>query len=143
MSIAVQVSREGVRAGIAAARVREIVTAVCGRERVRDAMISVAFVTTRRIAALNRQHLGHAGATDVITFELGTPGAVVGDVYIAPDVARRNAREHGRPVREELVRLVIHGTLHVLGHTHDTGATAARARGSMWRRQEELVAALA
>jgi len=142
MSLGVDVARDGVRVAVSADRVAEIVRAVCRSERVKDAMISITFVSAGRIAALNRAHLGHRGATDVITFELRGPGApVVGDVYIAPEVARRNARAHGRPVREELVRLVVHGTLHVLGHAHDEGA--ARTTGAMWARQEALVASLA
>jgi len=67
--------------------------------------------------------------------------AIVGDIYIAPDVARRNARDNGAGVRAELARLVIHGTLHVLGYTHSEGAE--RMTGEMWRRQEALLAAIA
>jgi ssRNA-specific RNase YbeY (16S rRNA maturation enzyme) len=43
-------------------------------------------------------------------------------------------------VREELTRLVVHGTLHVLGYTHSEGSD--RTTGEMWRRQEEIVAAI-
>ncbi len=94
------------------------------------------------MAALNRRHLGHRGPTDIITFELAAvPGAPrAGDVYVCPEVARENARRHGVPVREEVARLVVHGTLHVLGHEHpeDEG----RTRSAMWRRQERLLARL-
>lgn len=141
-AVAVDVARDGVRVPLGEARVRSIVRAVCSRERVRHALISVTFVTRRRIAALNRRYLGHTGATDVITFELEpAAGVVMGDVYIAPDVARANAAAAGVGVREELTRLVVHGTLHVLGYVHDDGEH--RTAGTMWRRQEALVAALA
>ena len=62
---------------------------------------------------------------------------VVGDIYIAPEVARANAIRFGRRVREELARLVIHGTLHVLGHDHPDGTD--RTISPMWRRQERLL----
>ena len=141
MSIAVDVSRDGLRIALSEERVREIVRAVCRRERVRDALISVAFIRNTRMARMNREFLGHHGATDVITFELEpTLGVVIGDIYIAPEVARANARENSIGVRTELVRLVVHGTLHVLGYTHDEGAD--RMLGDMWRRQEKLVAAI-
>jgi probable rRNA maturation factor len=65
----------------------------------------------------------------------------VGDVYICSWVAAREAKTRGVPLREELIRLVIHGTLHALGRTHPEGA--ARTRSSMWRRQERYVGALA
>lgn len=141
-AIAVDVARDGVRIPLAEERVREIVRAVCRREGVKRALVSVTFVTNPRIAAMNRKFLGHHGATDVITFELEpAAGVVMGDVYIAPGVARDNAAAAGVGVREELVRLVVHGTLHVLGHTHDEGEH--RTAGTMWKRQEALVAALA
>jgi probable rRNA maturation factor len=124
-------------------RVAEVARGVLRGERVGDAMLSISFVTRRAIAALNREHLGHSGATDVITFALGRPagdGPVVGDVYICPDVARENARLHGVPVREELLRLVVHGVLHTLGHEHPDGD--ARTASPMWKRQERYVARL-
>jgi probable rRNA maturation factor len=71
---------------------------------------------------------------------VGSTGPVVGDVYIAPDVARASARENGISVREELARLVVHGTLHVLGYDHPEDDT--RTRSAMWKRQERLVARL-
>lgn len=140
--VAVDVARDGVRVPVSEERVREIVRAVCAKERVPRAMISVTFVSNPRIASMNRKFLSHAGATDVITFELEPAGGVtMGDVYIAPDVARDNAASAGVGVREEIVRLVVHGTLHVLGYTHDEGVH--RTAGPMWKRQEALVAALA
>jgi probable rRNA maturation factor len=139
--IAVDVSTDGVRLPLSRARVAEIVRAVLRAERVRSALISVAFVSRRAIAALNRRHRGHTGATDVIAFAFdpgASPHAVIGDIYIAPDVARENAQLHGRGVREEIARLAIHGTLHVLGHDHPTDA--GRTSSPMWRRQERLLA---
>ena len=143
MSLAIDVATEGVRIPVARARVAALAEGVLRRERVAAAMLSIAFVTDRRIAALNRRHLGHAGPTDVISFgfaPVASRGPVVGDVYIAPEVARRNAREHGGGVREELMRLVVHGVLHVLGHDHPEGAS--RYASPMWRRQERLLRSL-
>ena len=146
MSLAVAVAAEGVRVPVARDRVAEAARAVLRAERVRDAMLSVAFVDRRAIAALNRRHLGHAGPTDVIAFgfapaaDAGPAAGVVGDIYIAPEVARENARRHGAAVREEILRLVVHATLHVLGHDHPDGEE--RTASPMWARQERLVARL-
>ena len=146
MSVAVDVSRDGVRIALSEQRVREIVRSVCRRERVGEALISVAFIRNSAIARMNREFLGHSGATDVITFELdggsarSARAAILGDIYIAPGVARRNAIENGVGIREELTRLVVHGTLHVLGYTHAEGSH--RTTGEMWRRQEEILAAI-
>jgi probable rRNA maturation factor len=113
-------------------------------EGVRDGLLSIALVSNRRITTLNRKHLRRARPTDVIAFGFtrrGKRGPVIGDVYIAPDVARASARDNGVPVREELARLVIHGTLHVLGYDHPEDGT--RTTSAMWRRQERLVSRLA
>ena len=140
MSRVVDVTAEGVRVAVARTRVVRVADAVLRAERVRNALVSIAFVSDREIAALNWKHLKHRGPTDVISFGFA-PGArggpVIGDVYIAPGVARRNALEHGRGVREETLRLVVHGVLHVLGYDHPEDET--RYRSPMWRRQERLL----
>jgi probable rRNA maturation factor len=144
MSRTVHVATDGVRIPVARARVAALADGVLRAERVRDATVSVTFVTDRRIASLNREHLGHAGATDVISFgfaPVATGGDVVGDVYIAPGVARRNARAHASGLREELLRLVVHGVLHVVGHDHPEDESRYRSR--MWKRQERLLRDLA
>jgi probable rRNA maturation factor len=138
--LAVAVTADGVRVPLSRARAADVVRRVLEAERVRDALLSFTFVTPAAIARMNREHLDHRGPTDVISFGLSQPdGPVVGDVYICPAVARDHAREHGGTLREELARLLIHGTLHVLGYEHaeDEGRTS----GAMWTRQEQLLAA--
>ena len=142
MSPSVVVNREGVRAAVSAERLTDAGRAVLRAERVKSGLLSLTLLSAPRMAALNRKHLGHAGATDVISFGFRDPqGAVIGDVYICPAVAARNARRFGVGVREELLRLVVHGTLHVLGHDHPTGD--ARESSPMWKRQERILARLA
>jgi probable rRNA maturation factor len=143
MSHVVVVNDDGVRVPLGRARVGAIVRAVLRAERAGPARLSITFVSSRRIAALNRRHLAHRGSTDVISFSLAldAPGGPIGgDIYIAPAVARRNAMAHGVSVREELTRLVVHGVLHVLGFDHPEGE--GRDTSPMWRRQEVLVARL-
>ncbi|MEW5918382.1 MAG: rRNA maturation RNase YbeY [Gemmatimonadota bacterium] len=125
---------------VSRARARSIVQQALRDAGVRRAMISVTFVSRQGIARLNREHLGKRGATDVITFSFApvTPRApLVADVYIAPDVARENARAFGVGPREELIRLLIHGALHAAGLDHPEKGD--RTRSAMWRRQERLV----
>lgn len=127
--------------GLPAPAVRRAVRAVLDGERAGATAMSVTFLSAARMRALNRRAFGRDRATDVIAFGLTHPGRLVGDVYVCPAVARRAARDHGRPVQEELLRLVVHGTLHVLGQDHPAGA--GRARSAMWRRQERYVRRLA
>ncbi len=140
MSLAVDVSLDGVRAPLSRARVVALAQRVLRAEGVRQAMLSITFVTRRAIARLNARHLGVRGATDVIAFgfeRAGSAGPVVGDVYIAPDVARDHARHRSLGVRTEVARLVIHGVLHVLGHDHPIDDR--REDSAMWQRQEALL----
>ena len=141
MTVVVDVAAEGVRLAVARERLQRLARDVLHAEHVRRAMLSVAFVTDRAIAALNARHLGRRGPTDVISFGFahGAPrDGLVGDIYIAPGVAARNARAAGVGVREELARLVVHGTLHVAGWDHPDGA--GRLESNMWKRQERLLA---
>jgi probable rRNA maturation factor len=140
MTLAIDVAADGVRSPLSRSQVGEIARAALRSERVRNALVSITFLDRRAIARLNAKHLGHAGATDVISFGFARAAAtdpVIGDVYICPEVGRDNAKARRTPVREEIARLVVHGVLHVLGHDHpdDEG----REQSDMWRRQERLV----
>ncbi len=142
MAVVVESSAPGLRAPLSAARVEALVALVLKAERISDAVMSVTFLSARAMARMNREQLGHTGATDIITFELTRPVAdapVTGDMYICPDVARGNAKAWGVPVRQELARLVIHGTLHSLGLEHPDGES--RVDSPMWRAQEKYLRA--
>jgi probable rRNA maturation factor len=129
------------RSPLPPARVRRVVRAVLRGER-RDARVSVTFLGPERMRRLNCEYKGIDRPTDVLAFSLVQPGAPpLGDVYICPHVAAREARARALPLREELIRLVVHGTLHALGHEHPEGR--GRERSAMWRRQERYVGALA
>jgi probable rRNA maturation factor len=130
----------GRRLPLAPTLVRRVVESVLRAEG-RDASISVTFLGRDAMRRLNATHLGHDWPTDVLAFTLDVAGGdLVGDVYVCPWVARREARERGISLREELIRLLVHGTLHVLGRDHPDGPT--RTRSAMWRRQERYVEAL-
>lgn len=133
------VSSPGGRLPVAAARLEALAQAALKAESVKNAELSFTFVSPRVMASLNRKHLGHTGATDVITFALETDpsGVLRADVYICVEVARDQAREHGVGVREEVQRLVVHGVLHACGYEHPVDAS--RTTSPMWRRQETLL----
>ena len=131
----------GRRLPLSRALVQRVVRAVLRAER-RDALISVTFLGREAMRRLNAEHKGQDRPTDVLTFALSGPGEqTIGDVYICPWVARREARARRIRLREEMIRLVVHGTLHALGRDHPEGP--ARTHSAMWRRQERYVEALA
>jgi probable rRNA maturation factor len=101
--------------------------------------VSLTFLDDEGISALNQEHLGKEGPTDVIAFALhGHREPVFGDIYVGYEQARRQSSELDIPLAEELLRLAIHGTLHVLGFEHPEGGD--RFESPMYQRQEELLA---
>ena len=131
----------GRRLPLPPALVRRVVTRVLEGER-REGLISVTFLGRDAMRRMNAEHKGKDLPTDVLAFAMtGGNGRVVGDVYVCPWVAAREAKARGLSLREELIRLLVHGTLHALGRTHPEGE--GRTRSPMWRRQERYVGALA
>ncbi len=102
--------------------------------------ISVTLVDDAKIQEINRAYLGHDRPTDVIAFALGDGEALAGDVYIGFDQACRQASEWGERIEVELMRLAVHGVLHLLGHDHVEGAE--RVDGPMFTLQERIVSGL-
>lgn len=116
------------------------VTTVLERER-RSAAVSVTFLGADRMRRLNAEWKGHDRPTDVLAFPLPQPdGSLAGDVYVCRAVALAEAARRGIRLREELTRLVIHGTLHVLGYDHPDDES--RTASPMWRRQERYLRCL-
>lgn len=131
---------EGVSPPVEPARVEAAVRHVLRAEGVEAAEISIALVGDDEIASLNEEYLSHDGPTDVISFALNEAGEPpLGDVYVGVEQALRQAAEYGATPAEEVLRLAVHGTLHVLGYDHPEGAD--RAGSEMFARQEELLRA--
>ena len=130
---------DGVDAAVDPARIEAAVRHVLRAEGVDRAEVSVALLGDGEIAALNREYLGRDRPTDVIAFTLADEGEPpLGDVYLGAAQAARQAAEFGASPAEELLRLAIHGTLHVLGHDHPEGDE--RVDSPMFARQEALLA---
>ena len=109
--------------------------------------LSVSFVDNDAIAELNEEYRGKEGPTDVLSFECdnvddGFPGEqdeldyTLGDIIIAPDVARAQAQELHEALSDEIELLVVHGVLHLCGYDHIEDGEAAL----MEKKQQELLA---
>lgn len=112
--------------------------AVFREEGVSEAELSLTFLDDDGIRTLNREYLGRDHPTDVIAFPLHeSDQPVIGDVYVGYEQAARQAEAEGVGLEEELARLAIHGTLHVLGYDHPLGED--RWESSMFRIQEDIL----
>ena len=109
-----------------AEQVRHACVLAAATAGVEDGHVAVAFITPEEIAALNAEHRGKEGPTDVLSFPVDEDGPVVGerelgDVVICP--------EH----TEDLTEAVVHGVLHLVGMDHETD------EGEMLALQAEVV----
>lgn len=100
----------------------------------RKATVGIVLVDADRIRTLNRTFRGIDRPTDVLSFDLADhPEAVEGELYIALDVARKQAGQRGLPLVGELARLTIHGLLHLAGYDHHRSAEGRRMAGATRR----------
>ena len=107
----------------------------------KQAELSLAFVTDQTIHELNHQYRHKDRPTDVLSFPLADEHCptLLGDVVISIDTARRQARQRKRAFADELRALLIHGILHLLGYDHEVSdSEAVRMR----RKERELKALL-
>ena len=140
MSVDIQINRFDewpAAAGSGALFEAAATAALATADRPLDGELSITFVSELEIRDLNRRYLGVPHATDVIAFDLAVADELLGDIYISPALAQGASGELGIPEVEELVRLVVHGVLHVLGHEHEEGE--ARYASPMFQLQERIV----
>lgn len=88
-------------------------------ESVSNAEVNVIYMDDPDIHQMNQEYLNHDYPTDVITFPLNeTP--LEGEIYIGAETAVKQAEEYKVSLTNELLRLVIHGTLHLCGYDDAT-----------------------
>lgn len=85
--------------------------------------INYIFCSDERELEVNRQFLGHDYYTDVITFDYSTPSTLNGDIFISIDTVRSNAEMVETSFDHELLRIIIHGVLHLTGQGDKTPET--------------------
>jgi len=116
-----------------AARLRRagaLLLAAVGRP---DWQLSLVLVGDGEMRRMNRAYRGRQKTTDVLSFsqlegdDMQSRGELqLGDVVVSVPVAKRQARAGGWTLEEELLRLLVHGLLHVLGYDHEKSAREAR-----------------
>ena len=77
--------------------------------------LTYIFCNDEKILEVNRQYLQHDYFTDIITFDYSSRKRISGDMFISLDTIKSNAELFERAYNEELMRVVIHGVLHLCG----------------------------
>ena len=91
-------------------------------------MISLVLVDDVYLLEVNKKFLNHNYRTDVISFDLADGGAIEGEIYISVDRARIQARRYKVSLEKEVLRLMVHGILHLCGWDDATRSQKLRMR---------------
>ena len=109
-----------------------------------EAELSVTLVDDADMAELNEQYRDKTGPTDVLSFSLvegafsERRGGLLGDVIVSLDTAQKQARRGRRSLDDEVLRLLIHGTLHLVGYDHEVSEEARVMRAEERRVLREV-----
>ena len=95
------------------------------------------FVSESKIQQVNKDHLTHDFATDVITFDYSDDKGIRAEAFICPSEVLKNAKRYKQPAENEVVRVVLHALLHVLGYDDKT----KKSRQEMRKQEDCLLAA--
>lgn len=82
--------------------------------------INIIITSDHYLRKLNQEHLQKDYFTDIITFNFNEDSLISGDLYISIERVEENAKLFGVTVSQELLRVIIHGILHLLGYDDNT-----------------------
>ena len=98
---------------------------VLSEENKEKQTISLAFVGEKDIKELNKKFRKNNKTTDVLSFDL-KGGEYLGEVVICPDIVKENAEKNKVSVKNELLKVFIHGILHLCGYEHEKSEKQAK-----------------
>lgn len=90
--------------------------------------ISYIFCSNQYILELNQQYLNHNYFTDIITFDYCYDNIVEGDIFISIDTVLDNSHRFKTNFNDELLRVIVHGVLHLVGFSDKTAKQQKQMR---------------
>jgi rRNA maturation RNase YbeY len=109
-------------------RIKKWVNKAIKKEGYNLGELSYNFCSDEHLLQINIEHLSHDFYTDIITFELNENKTIIGDVYISIHRVKDNAQQNNKTYTNELMRVIIHGALHLCGYKDKTKKDAAIMR---------------
>lgn len=109
-------------------QVTQIARAILAGEGISRATISIAIVDDPTIHELNRRHLDHDYATDVLSFVFDEADGLDGEVIVSAETAARSAADYDTTAERELLYYIIHGMLHLTGYTDKEESCTSQMR---------------
>jgi len=96
-------------------QILNIVDEVCAKTGLHVKSCNIIFVSDKELAEMHHRYLNDPSPTDVITFNLGSD-EIEGEIYISSERAKTQSKEYNVSFENELIRLVVHGLLHLAGY---------------------------
>ena len=93
---------------------------VAAKERKKIGYLHYVFVSDEIIFDLNKKYLQHNDYTDIITFDNSMGNTISGEMYISIDTVKSNAKDYQAEFYNELLRVMVHGVLHLCGYRDTT-----------------------
>ena len=109
-------------------KVAEWLLAVLINEGTEAPSIDYSFVDPKQMIKINKKHLNHNYLTDVLAFDYSENSQIQADVFISEEKVRANAQEYSQEFSVELMRVMLHGLLHLCGHKDKTPEQQNRIR---------------
>lgn len=109
-------------------RVRAWIKAVVAREGYRIGELYYYFCSDAALLDINQRRLGHDFYTDIVTFPLVEEALISSEFCLSVDRIAENSRNFGRPYESELLRVIIHGVLHLMGYDDHSDEERAAMR---------------
>ena len=120
-------------------------TVLAMHEVAAKAMVSVIIGTDEQLREMNLRYRGIDAVTDILSFaaqplpqEVNEDAGYLGDIIIALPYVSRRAKREVHDLQDEIILLLVHGLLHLLGYDHDS----AESQAEMWKVQAEALATL-
>ncbi len=102
-------------------QVKAVIRDLFKKEKTKLEQLQYIFCSDDYLLEINKQHLQHNYYTDIITFDLSEKSnAVIGEIYISVDRVKENARNYSVSFKQELLRVIFHGALHLCGYKDKT-----------------------
>ena len=111
------------------AQVADWLLSVLTNEGVEALSVDYSFVDKKQMIKINKKHLKHNYLTDVLAFDYSENSKIQGDVFVSEEKVRANAQEYSQGFSTELMRVMLHGLLHLCGHKDKTPEEQNKIRG--------------
>lgn len=113
------VNRENIKNDLRLKEIKSIISFLLKKEGKRLGEIEIILVSDTQLLEINKHYLNKKYFTDVIAFNYNRKDIISGDIFVSADTVKRNARRYGKSFNNELVRVILHGVLHLTGYADD------------------------